>query len=109
MSVQFFVGGIAWAVRDAELADHFKQFGEVESAKIVMERDPQTGRMSNRSKGFGFVTMNIEEAQADSVIEKSMGNEIMGRPISVRLATPSTREERPAREERPSYSEPASE
>ena len=54
--MNIYVGNIAWGVSEDELEALFAQYGEVNSARIITDRD------SGRSKGFGFVEM----ASADS-------------------------------------------
>ena len=44
-----YVGNLPFAFRDADLGKLFEEFGEIKSAKIIMDRD------TGRSKGFGFV------------------------------------------------------
>ena len=49
MGNKLYVGNLAYGVRDEELNDAFSQFGAVQSAKVMMDRE------TGRSKGFGFV------------------------------------------------------
>ena len=63
----------------------FKEFGEVTEAVIIMDR------MSNRSKGFGFVTF-ANDADAEKAISALDGKEMGGKNIKVNVAKP--REER---------------
>ena len=59
MRNKLYVGNLSYSVRDDDLQQQFSGFGQVQSAKVMMERD------TGRSKGFGFVEMsNSEEAQA---------------------------------------------
>ena len=85
MSTKLYVKSLPWAVRDEELAEFFAQFGTVVegSSKVIL--DKQTGR----SRGFGFI--EIEDADAESVIAKTNGAEMAGRPIVVAVATPQER------------------
>lgn len=82
---KLYVGDLSYDVNDQSLADMFKEFGEVKEATIIMDR------MSNRSKGFGFVTF-ANDADAEKAISALDGKEIGGRNIKVNLAKP--REER---------------
>ena len=79
MVAKLFVGNLSFQVSDMELEDLFKEFGEVSSAKVIVDR--RTGR----SRGFGFVEMNAED-HAQQAIEALNGQEIKGRPINVSLA-----------------------
>lgn len=79
MSKKLFIGSLSYEVTDLDLEDLFKQYGEVVSAKVIMDRD------SGRSKGFGFVEMN-SEGSAQSAIDALNGSEVKGRPINVSIA-----------------------
>lgn len=81
MSTKIYVGNLSYDVANDTLADKFAEFGTVESAKVIMDRD------TNRSKGFGFVEMssNAESARA---IEALHGTEFGGRQINVTEAKP---------------------
>lgn len=74
---------------DDDLADLFKEFGEVSSAKIIIDRE------MNRSKGFGFVEMSDDNA-AKSAIDALNNKDIGGRTIVVNEARP--QEDRPRRD-----------
>ena len=56
MATKLFVGSLPWAIDDQGLEDLFKDFGDVLSAKVIMDRE------TGRSKGFGFVSFNDETA-----------------------------------------------
>lgn len=84
-----FIGSLAYATTDDTLKAFFEQIGEVESARVISDRD------SGRSKGFGFVQMkNAEDNQ--KAIDQLDGKELDGRAISVGLARP--KEDRPRRD-----------
>ncbi|MBU3652040.1 MAG: RNA-binding protein [Limnohabitans sp.] len=88
MSNKLYVGNLSYSVRDDDLQQQFSAFGQVQSAKVMMERD------TGRSKGFGFVEMaTAQEAQAaiDGMHGKNMG----GRDLTVNIARPM--ESRPPR------------
>lgn len=89
MASKLFVGSLAWAVTDDQLAEFFSAVGTVESAKVIVDRD------SNRSKGFGFVEMSSDE-EAKKAVEELNNKELAGRAITVSEARP--REERPQRD-----------
>mgnify|MGYP003394659552 CR=1 FL=1 len=79
MSKKIFVGNLSFEVTDFDLEDLFKQYGEVSSAKVILDRD------TNRSRGFGFVEMNSESA-VQSSIDALNGSEVKGRAINVSVA-----------------------
>jgi RNA recognition motif-containing protein len=78
MLVKLFVGNLPWSIGDAELEDLFRDLGEVQSARVVTDRD------TGRSRGFGFV--DIEAEDAATVINATNGREVNGRPLTVREA-----------------------
>lgn len=85
--MNIFIGGLSYAITDADLMDLFQEYGEVSSARVIMDRE------TRKSKGFGFVEM--EDEGAKKAIAELNGAEFDGRTISVSEARP--REERPAR------------
>ena len=89
MATKLFVGSLAWAVNDDQLAEFFATVGEVESAKVIIDRD------SGRSKGFGFVEMKNDD-DAKKAVDELNGKDLGGRPVTVNEARP--REERPRRD-----------
>ena len=82
---QVFVGNLSYGMTDADLQNLFEQYGTVQSAQVIMDRD------TGRSKGFGFVEMDSAE-QAQAAIAALNGQEINGRALTVNEARP--REER---------------
>jgi RNA recognition motif-containing protein len=78
---KLYVGNLPYSVDDESLHQHFAQFGAVDSAKVIMDRE------SGRSKGFGFVEM-ADDAAADQAIERGNGVELNGRAINVSEARP---------------------
>lgn len=81
MNNKLFVGSLSWDTTEETLKEFFAQVGEVEEAKIIIDR------FKNRSKGFGFVTMKSEE-DAQKAIEELNGKELDGRAIVVAEARP---------------------
>jgi RNA recognition motif-containing protein len=81
MATKLFVGSLPWAVDDQQLADLFAEFGQVTSAKVIIDRD------TNRSKGFGFVEFDDDEA-AKAAVAKLNNSEMNGRTIVVNEARP---------------------
>jgi len=90
MATKLFVGSLPWAVNDQALEDLFKDFGDVTSAKVIMDRE------TNRSKGFGFVEFDDDDA-AKAAMDKLNGSDLQGRTIVVSEARPL--EPRPPRRE----------
>lgn len=93
--MNIYVSNLSFAVVDEDLRSYFAEYGEVTSAKVIMDK------FTNRSKGFGFVEMS-DDAAAQKAIAELDGATVDGRTIKVSVAKP--REERPARTQRPSYS-----
>lgn len=83
-----FISNLSFKLNNEDLLEAFEAYGEVSSAKVVM--DKYTGR----SRGFGFVEMPDDEA-ADKAIAELNGRDLDGKTISVAEARP--REERPRR------------
>jgi len=84
--MNIFVAGLSFKVNDADLASLFEEYGTIASAKVI------TDRQSGRSKGYGFVEINDNDA-AERAIAELNGAEYDGRTLSVSEAKP--REERP--------------
>ena len=77
--MNIYVGNLGFDVSDEELEAAFREFGQVDSAQVIMDR------YSGRSRGFGFVEMpNSTEAQA--ALEGLNGKELKGRAIVVNEA-----------------------
>lgn len=79
MNRKLFVGGLPWATTDEGLLKAFEEFGEVEEANVVCERD------TGRSRGFGFVTF-VSPEDAQSAQEAMHEQEIEGRQVRVDFA-----------------------
>ncbi|MBL7747019.1 MAG: RNA-binding protein [Chitinophagaceae bacterium] len=90
--MNIYVSNLSFAVVDEDLKSYFAEYGEVTSAKVIMDK------YTNRSKGFGFVEMS-DDAAAQKAIAELDGATVDGRSIKVSVARP--KEERPAR---PAYS-----
>ncbi len=88
MSMNLFVGNLAYATTDESLKAAFEEMGEVVSAKVIHDRE------TGRSRGFGFVEMADREAGVKA-IEEMAGKEVDGRAISIKEALP--KEDRPRR------------
>jgi len=81
--MNIYVANIPYKATSEELKELFEEFGEVISAKIIMDRYTQ------RSKGFGFVEMK-EDADGQQAIESLNGKDFMGKNIVVNEARPKT-------------------
>jgi RNA recognition motif-containing protein len=81
MGNKLYVGNLPYTVRDEDLQQAFGDFGSVNSAKVMMERD------TGRSKGFGFVEMG-SDAEAQAAIEGMNGQSLGGRSLVVNEARP---------------------
>ncbi len=75
MLVKLFVGNLPWGVGDDDLARFFSPHGEVQSARVITDRD------TGRSRGFGFVEIEVDDVS--TVIRATDGQELNGRPIRV--------------------------
>jgi RNA recognition motif-containing protein len=78
---KLYVGNLTYSVSDADLENLFSQFGTVQSAQIIIDRD------TNRSKGFGFVEMDTD-AEAQAAIDGLNGQAHNGRNLTVNEAKP---------------------
>ncbi|KAM2708146.1 hypothetical protein EV2_045982 [Malus domestica] len=78
---KIFVGGIPTTVNEEEFSDFFSQYGEVKEHQIM--RDHSTGR----SRGFGFVTFDTEQA-VDELLDKGNKLEFAGAQVEIKKAEP---------------------
>ena len=85
MGKKLYVGNLSFDMKQADLEQMFAQVGSVEEVAIIMDRE------TNRSKGFGFVTMASDE-DAKKAIAEFDGKDCNGRALKVNEARP--REER---------------
>ena len=81
MEKKLYTGNLSYSSTEDDLRQLFSQFGEVESVKLILDRE------TGRPKGFGFVAMNSEEA-AQKAIDELNGTSFMGRTITVAEAQP---------------------
>ena len=81
MAKKLYVGGLSYGTTEATLKDAFAQAGTVETATVIIDK------MTNRSKGFGFVEMATEE-EAAKAIEMFDGKALDGRTVKVNEAKP---------------------
>ncbi|HIJ73542.1 MAG TPA: RNA-binding protein [Candidatus Hydrogenedentes bacterium] len=93
--MNIYVGNLSYETTEDELREAFGAFGQVDAARIIVDR------MTNRSRGFGFVEMP-ERTEALEAIDKMDGADLGGRTLRVNEARP--REQRgPNRDYRPRY------
>lgn len=75
---KLYVGNLSWNTSEDGLRDFFAAIGDVQSAKIITDRD------TGRSRGFGFVEMDA--ADADRAINELNGQDLDGRQLRVNEA-----------------------
>ncbi|XP_019935939.1 heterogeneous nuclear ribonucleoprotein A0-like [Paralichthys olivaceus] len=61
---KIFVGGLKDEIEEEHLMDHFSQYGEIEKAEVIS--DKETGK----KRGFGFVYFNDHDAADKAVVVK---------------------------------------
>ena len=76
MSKKIYVGNLSYSTTEETLRNQFSQFGEVETVTIIMDK------ITNRSKGFGFVEMTDDEAARDAISTLNQ-KDIDGRKVRV--------------------------
>ncbi len=79
MSKKLFVGSLSWGVNDDSLRDAFSVHGQISEAVVIADRD------TGRSRGFGFVTFDDDDA-ADKAVAALNGTELDGRVLRVDVA-----------------------
>jgi RNA recognition motif-containing protein len=79
--MNIYVSNLSFAVKDEDLKEFFTEYGEVSSAKVIMDKT------TNRSRGFAFVEMPDETA-AQKAIQELDGAMVDGRSIKVNIARP---------------------
>jgi len=80
--MKMYVGNLSFNTSEQQLEDLFAEFGEVQSAALVTDRD------TGRPRGFGFVEMSDSDAQA--AMEALNGKNVDGRDLTVNEARPKT-------------------
>lgn len=81
MGKKLYVGNLSYNVSSSDLEQLFSQFGSVQSAQIITDRD------TGRGKGFGFVEMG-NESEANAAIDGLNEREHEGRRLTVNEAKP---------------------
>src|ERR1700751_1007273 len=84
--MKLYVGNLSFETTENDLQDLFEQHGQVNEVALMMDR------MTGKSRGFAFVTMN-DKAQAETAMAALNGKDLNGRALNVNEARP--REERP--------------
>ena len=79
--MNIYVSNLSFAVQDEDLRGYFAEYGEVTSAKVIMDK------FTNKSRGFAFVEMSDDEA-AKKAIQELDGASVDGRTIGVSVAKP---------------------
>jgi RNA recognition motif-containing protein len=77
--MNIYVSNLSFDLQDGDLKDLFTSYGEVTSAKIIMDR------MTEKSRGFGFVEMTDDTAARKAIVELN-GSVANGRAINVNEA-----------------------
>jgi RNA recognition motif-containing protein len=93
MPKKIYVGNLSFRTTEEELAALFEQVGSVESVSIITDRE------TGRSKGFGFVSMNDDDAE--KAIAALNGKDFGGRALTVNEARPMVKKEFTGRSSRP--------
>jgi RNA recognition motif-containing protein len=88
--MNIYVGNLSWSMTDDDLMNLFTEHGTVTSAKILKDK------MNGRSKGFGFVEMEDDEA-AKAAIAALNEVEVQGRKLIVNESQPRAEGDRPKR------------
>ena len=84
--MNIYVSNLSFDVQDDDLRGFFSPYGEVTSAKVIMDK------YLGKSKGFGFVEMSDDAAAKKAIAELDNGI-VDGRNIKVMEARP--KEDRP--------------
>ncbi len=90
-TMNIFVGNLSYSVSEDDLRQAFTEFGAVERATIIKDRE------TGQPRGFGFVEMATQE-EGEAAIEGLNGRELDGRALTVNAARP--RPDRPRRDSR---------
>ena len=79
--MNIYVSNLGFNVKDEDLQGLFKDYGNVSSAKVIIDK------LSNQSRGFGFVEMSDDNA-AQKAVKELNGVMVDGRSIKVSEARP---------------------
>jgi RNA recognition motif-containing protein len=83
MSIKIYVGNLSFNSSEADLKGLFAAYGEVESAKVIVDQ------FTNRSRGFGFIEMSNRE-EGLKAIQELDSKDLDGRSLKVNEAKPKT-------------------
>ena len=78
---KLYVGNLSFQSTGSDLEQLFSEFGEVQSAQVVEDRE------TGRSRGFGFVEMTGDD-DAQAAIDALHDQEYQGRRLTVNEARP---------------------
>lgn len=81
--MNIYISNLNYSVRDEQLETLFAAYGEVSSAKVIMDRE------TGRSRGFGFVEMTSDE-DGQKAIDALNQSEFVSKVINVNVARPKT-------------------
>jgi len=81
--MNIYISNISFKASEDELRELFEEYGDVSSAKIILDKETQ------RSRGFGFVEMP-DDAAAREAIKALNGFNLVGKDLSVTEARPKT-------------------
>jgi RNA recognition motif-containing protein len=87
MAKKLYVGNLSYQTGEDTLRDYFAGFGNVESVKIITDRE------TGYSKGFGFIEMSSDD-EAKAAISGANGSDFEGRKLKVNEAIDKPRRER---------------
>ncbi|HJN51150.1 MAG: RNA-binding protein [Pseudomonadales bacterium] len=79
--MNIYVGNLSYETTEADVEEMFKEHGTVTQVNVI------TDKYTGRSKGFGFVEMEVQ-AEAEEAIKKLNGSVVGGRDIKVNQARP---------------------
>ena len=79
MSKRIYVGNLPWAYSETHLQELFSPYGAVISAEVISDR------VTGRSRGFGFVQLESDQATETAIAELN-GKDVSGRPLTVNEA-----------------------
>lgn len=85
--MNIYVGNLPYNVVEEDLREIFEEYGEVSSVKIISDK------LTGRSKGFGFVEMDVDQ-EAKKAIAELNNAELSGRNIKVNESRPKPAESR---------------
>lgn len=79
--MNIYVGNLPWQSSEEDLRSEFEAFGQVSTATIIKDK------VTNKSRGFGFVEMPAA-TEAQAAINALNGKDFNGRPLTVNEARP---------------------